>query len=272
MPRARAGGEPERLPDLPADRGAPPGAGDGGDSWGGVVAAFLRVVAQAAGAPGGAKSVDAVVDLLHALHRVQDDQAAMLRSIQEDVELLRTAAYNSAQLLVSEAARVGPADDHYATYLDQATLSLFQALASCSSLEEQAVVQFHLGVAYLLLERRADAQHWLLQSCTTGRQVLEDLTSRADDTHVIHHKATAGLAALASIAAAPVALPADIALLMKKHRKRALSKDAASALERLVPSVNASIACLNALGAAPPVPLLAVRRSHRELVLEQQKP
>lgn len=196
----------------------------------------------------------------------------MLRSIQQDVELLRTAAYNSALLLAGEAARVGPGDDHYATCLDQAIVSLFQALASCSSLEEQAVVQFHLGVVYLLRARCAGAQHWLLQSATTGRQVLEDLASRADDTHVIHHKATAGLAVLASMAAAPVALPADIALFVKKHRKRARSKDAASALERLIPSVNASIACLNGLGDAPPVPLLAVRRSHGELVLEEQKP
>lgn len=146
MRKERNRGQPGvQLPDLaPEPASAPEPAGHEG-GWGGVVEAFARVAAEASGVPGGAKTVDALVDLLRAIHRVQDDQAAMLNAIQQDVELLRTTAYNSALFLMSEAARVGPDDDHYAKFLDQAALDLFQAHASCASLEEQSVVEFHPG-------------------------------------------------------------------------------------------------------------------------------
>jgi|GEM_PF-5718868 len=266
------GPDPGGLPALDADEARAAGLDTAGhaSAWGGVATSVARFAATALNLPGGSSSVDAAVDVLHALSGVQDAQTAMLESLAQEVQLLRAAPYKTALLLVGEAARVGPSGDGYEKFLGDASTQLYEAHSLCDSVEEQAVVEFHLGLVYMLLDKPSDAVYWLLESCKSGHKVLDDLAARAGDVTVVKHKSVAALTTLSSVVLWPVTLPIGAALLAKKHEKRVASKAASATVEQFVPFVNTAADCYNSLGPATRAARIVVSRDrHGHLVLEE---
>lgn len=269
--RSKVAGEelPALGPEEEAAAGLAPAPG-GEHAWGRLAISVARFAATVAELPGGGASVDAAVDVLHALRGVQDAQTTLLQSLKEEVELLRAAPYKSAALLMSEAARVGPGDERYGKFLEDASMQLYQAHPLCESVEEEAVVEFHLGLVYMLLGSSTDASYWLLESSRSGRKVLDELASRAGDVKIVKHKSVAALATVSSVALWPLAVPAGAALLVKRHKKQVASKAAAATVEQLVPFVNTTADCYNSLGPQEKVPTITISRDRRgHLLLEE---
>jgi hypothetical protein len=264
------------LPDLDADamKSAGFGPSDGEQAWGALAVSVAHFAATVLNVPGGSEAVDLAVEVLHDIGHVQDAQEAMLQSLKQDVEVIRAAPYKSALLLISEAARVTPSDERYQQFLDQASAHLYEAHPVCDSLEEEAVVEFHLGLVYMLLAKPSDASYWLLQSCQSGRKVLEDVAARADDVKMVKHKSVAAVAGLSSLVLWPVTVPAGAALLVKRHHdKKVTSQAAAQTVEQLAHFVNAATHCYNSLGPAEQIPQIAVSRGrHGALLLEEEGP
>jgi hypothetical protein len=267
--------DPSALSALDADEIKSAGLAprDAQHAWGAVCVSLARFAATALSLPGGSASVDAAVDVLHAIENVQDVQTAMLQSLKQEVDLLRAAPYKSALLLISEAARVGPTDARYQQFLDQASMHLYEAHPMCDSLEEEAVVDFHLGVVYVLLAKPSDASYWLLESCKSGRKVLEDLAARADDVKIVKHKSVAAVATLSSLVLWPVTVPAGAALLMKRHHdKKVTIRATAETIEQLAHFINAATECHNSIEPEKKVPKIGISRGrHGDLLIEEEE-
>lgn len=130
---------------------------------------------KAAFALAGVKDAGQVVDLVLALSGVGDAQAELLKSIKADTLLLRQEPLQTAATFMGEAKRVGASDERYTQFLNHAVKSFYRAKSLAASAEERAVVEFGLACAYLTLEKITDAQHWIGESVSSERQVLNAL-------------------------------------------------------------------------------------------------
>lgn len=262
----------ESLPTLDSDRpGGEPAASS--HNWGDMAHAFCHFVEVLTASPTPEAVLGAAVALLRSFHEVQDTQSAMLRSIYSDVELLRAQPFETAQLRLRDAARVGPGDPLYARLLTEASSNLYDAVPMSASKEERHVVSFHLGVVYAMQDRAGLAATWLKDSWDTGHEVLSDLVGRADDERVIQHKSTAALAALAIVASTPIGVGVVAAGKVEraKHRKKVAAEKAGHALESILPSINMTASCFNALGVSPKLPQVDLVHRHRHLALREEK-
>jgi hypothetical protein len=261
----------ESLPTLDSDRpGAAPPASSG--AWTEMAHAFGHFVESLCESPTPQGLLDATVGLLHSFQKVQDAQAGVLRSIYDDVELLRAQPFETAQLQLRDAARVGPGDPLFAHLLTQASASLYAAVPMSASKEERHVVTFHLGVVYAMQQRSDLAATWLKDSWDTGHEVLTDLVARAGDSHVVQHKSTAALAALAMAATSPIGVGVVAARKVEreKHRKKVAAEKAGQALESILPSINMTATCFNALGVPPAIPTVDLHSHRGHLVLGEE--
>jgi hypothetical protein len=219
--------------------------------WSGVVLAFGKFVAAAAGMagiPGGAQALDTAVDLIRAIEGAQDAQAQMLNAIHEDVELLRLQAFRTGKIRLEEIARIGPDSERYATLLGEAETRFLDAEPMCSSAEESAVNQLYLGLTLGLKNSRKDASHWLAKSAVSGTAAAQSLAEEAGNIKVFKSKKTAALAA--------IYYPVGVVVLFKKRRKKQEASAKADALAEFLPFVNAAVSCHNALGIDEPMPSL----------------
>ena len=252
------------LPALTSDR-LPTAKTAHDHDWQGVAGAFSHFVwVASSSAANPAQLIEAATKLIGALHASQDQQMQVLKVIQEDAELLRTAAFKTAMISLQDAALVGPTSDRYTGLLEEAARELKDAWATCASLEEEFYVAFLLGNTWLLLNERALASEWVRRSYETGHDLVTELASRADDTRLMEHKSSSALATMTG-AVLPVV---GVGMMMKRHAKKSKAKDAKGALEAVIPWYNTAVSCLNALTEGDPVPLVEIGRKHRHLVLD----
>jgi len=138
--------------------------------WLEIAVTVGRFVSQLPGYGG----VSAVVNLLAALTDAQDGRTALLRSIKADTAAMRIAPLKGALLSLQEARRVGPADPLWDTFIRRAEDSLSKALALVSGPQEEALVEFNLGVVYLMMGHPDSARHHLGQSVQCADRVVNE--------------------------------------------------------------------------------------------------
>jgi hypothetical protein len=134
---------------------------------------ITAAVAKASFALAGVNAAGPIADLVIALSGVSDTQTELLKSIKADTLLLRQEPFQTAITLMDEAKRVGPHDERWVQFLEQARDNLYRAKSLAASPAEQAVVYFGLACAFLTLDQSTDARHWIGESVQSERKVLD---------------------------------------------------------------------------------------------------
>jgi hypothetical protein len=159
--------------------GIPPGP-ETEDVFGGwlEIAATVGQFVSALHLPG-YRGASAVVNLLTALTAAQDGQTALLRSIKADTAALRMAPLKEALLSLEDARRVGPADSSWDTFIRRAEAKLSEARALVSGLQEEALVEYNLGIVYLAIGHQGNARHSLEQSAGCANRTVNEYVRKA---------------------------------------------------------------------------------------------
>jgi hypothetical protein len=126
-----------------------------------------------AGAATGVPGASEAAGLILALAGVSDDQAALLRSIKRDTELVRSGPFNTGRTLIAEARRVGPQHPDYGRFLEDAQGLFYRALNQAKDPAERAVVAFDLASLYLGRGLLSDARHWYQSSQEACREAVD---------------------------------------------------------------------------------------------------
>jgi hypothetical protein len=205
-----------------------------GYRWSGLASAVESYVLAASGVPG----ADSAINVLRALYGVEDAQATMLSSIDRQVRLLRAGPFRSGQLLLHEARRVGPADEEYSGFLAKARDRFYDAHGLAASVQERALIELHLGLVAALINKPADAKHWLGKCYESGTQVVEELTSKSQNIKVLHSRKMTAALTLSTY---------GIYVIPAKLKKVWNAELAAGALESFVLFVNCAANSLNAV-------------------------
>jgi len=155
----------------------PPGPQTGGafGRWVEVAGTVGRLASQLPGLHG----VSVVIDVLAALTDAQNGQTALLKSIKADTAALRIAPFKVAVESLGEALRVGPADPSWDTYIHRTEEKLSDALALVSGPQEEALVEFDLGITWFLMGHKGNARHHIERSLQCGHQVVNEYVRKA---------------------------------------------------------------------------------------------
>ncbi len=230
-----------------------PGTG----KWGAVGRATIVLGLAQAGMP-----AQAIMALYTALANVEDAQARMLKSVDKKATLLVDGPLRTAQLLLREAERIGLSDPRYASTLQRAWDRFFDAYGLADSPQSRAVVQMHLGQVSLLLGRREDAAHWLMESYRCAREAIEVLAAGSNDGRVLRTKWGTAASALYS--------PVGVAVLARKMSKIRRAQYSLHATRSYVDFVNAVAAGANSVSRHATAPGLVVEQvSANEFVIRE---
>ena len=245
--------------------------------WVNVAKAASELVDAVTGVP----VAGLAVALLRAISGAEDAQTAMLKSIAQDVSLIREGPFRSAQKYLEIARANGRKHPRYEHQLGQAQHQLVLAYGHAGSAQEKSVICYHLGLVALLRSDidqadpklresyKDEAELQLRESYGHCRSVVgtlaEDLTKTslseklkknldriADD----HPSATeaGGLAALGVITVsgaaafvAPLVAGAVVVNSADKLNRARRNYRVGTKLESYAPFVNAVVRTLNAV-------------------------
>jgi hypothetical protein len=200
--------------------------------WSGVAGAVSNYAASASG-------LADVLPVLRALMGSSEAQANLLRQIDAKLDALVLGPYETGRTHLGEAERVGSEDETQREHIEQAKDCFYQAHGQAVSVQSRALVEYHLGVTWLLLSRRKDAKYWLAQSHGSAVTVVNELADRTHDVQVIRSRGTT--------AAASVFYPAGIVVLGMKFKKMMAAEQSKQALVEYVPFVGCAAKSHNSL-------------------------
>jgi hypothetical protein len=141
-----------------------------------------KAVAALAGMPGGGE----MVNVLNAAVGVEDAQSRTLRSIDTNVKLLVSGPYRAGRTRLQEAQRVGISDASYREFLEGAKERFYDAHGQAPSVQARSMIEYHLGVTWLLLGSTKDALYWFSQSHTTAVSVIDKLVHQSRNIRVLN--------------------------------------------------------------------------------------
>lgn len=203
--------------------------------WSGLASA----VSNYAITTGGLTGVRDLLPVLHALVGSNEAQAGLLKQIDAKVEALVLGPYETGRTHLREAERVGEEDETQREHIEQAKNCFYQAHGQSVTVQSRALVEYHLGVTWLLLARRKDAKFWLAQSHGSAITVVNELADRTHDVRVLHSSGTT--------AAASYFYPAGIVVLGMKFKKMIAAEQSKQALIEYVPFVGCAAKSHNSL-------------------------
>ena len=204
-------------------------------SWSGLA----NAVSNYAVTTGGLTAVRDLLPVLHALIGSSEAQEGLLKQIDAKVEALVLGPYETGRTHLREAERVGSDDETQREHIDQAKQCFYQAHGQSVTVQSRALVEYHLGITWLLLARRKDAKYWLAQSHGSALTVVNELAGRTHDVRVIHSRGTT--------AAASFFYPAGVVVLGMKFKKMMAAEQSKQALVEYVPFVGCAAKSHNSL-------------------------
>ena len=203
--------------------------------WGGLANAVTNYAINV----GGLSGAHELIGVLRALIGSNEAQAGLLQHIDAKVEALVLGPYETGRTHLREAERVGGDDETQREHIQEAKNCFYQAHGQTVSVQSRALVEYHLGVSWLLLARRGDARYWLAQSHGSALTVVNELASRTHDVQVLHSRGTT--------AAASYFYPAGIVVLGMKFKKLMAAEQSKQALIEYVPFVGCAAKSHNSL-------------------------
>jgi len=118
-------------------------------------------------------------------------QEQLLQSIDAKVDALVKGPYNTGRTYLREAARKGALGKPQRPDIEHALASFFTAHGQAASVQSRALVEYHLGLTLLLLDRQDDAIHWLAEAHRSGYAVSTELARQAADIKVFQSSGSA---------------------------------------------------------------------------------
>ena len=197
--------------------------------WSGLATAVSNYAINAAGLSG----VSDLLPVLHALMGSSAAQAGLLEQIDAKLEALALGPYETGRTHLREG------DETQKEHIQSAKDCFYQAHGQALSVQGRALVEYHLGVTWLLLERRNDAKFWLAQSHGSALTVVNELADRTHDVQVLHSRGTT--------AAASYFYPAGVVVLGMKFKKMMAAEQSKQALLEYVPFVGCAAKSHNAI-------------------------
>ena len=207
--------------------------------WSGLARAVQKYAVATSGVAGGAE----LVGVLKAVAGSEDAQGQLLRSIDAKVDALVRGPYNTGRTYLSEAQRLGPDDPDTVRRLERARDAFYLAHGQAASVESRALVEYHLGLVWLLLGGRDDAVHWLAQSHASAFAVVEELARCSTNVKVLRSQG--------GTAAAAWFYPAGVVVAGMKFRKMVAAQRARNALVEMLPFIDCTARCHNCLVGDP---------------------
>jgi hypothetical protein len=109
----------------------------------------------------GVPAAPAVIQLIAALVDPEGGQGSMLSSIKADTSALRKAPFRTAMQSLNDALLVGPADPLWLRYIYRAEAKFSEALELASDMPEKALIEFNLGIVFMLIGHRVNTRRHL---------------------------------------------------------------------------------------------------------------
>lgn len=203
--------------------------------WSGLAGAVVRYGLASSGVTASGD----LLGLLHAVTGAGDAQGRLLRRIDAKIDALVLGPYQTGRTHLSEAARVGPDDPTQHEHIDEAKDCFYLAHGQAVSVQSRALVEFHLGVTWLLLTRNNDAHYWFEQSYRSAVAVVHEFARLTDNVQVLHSRA--------STAAASYYFPAGVVVLGMKFKKVMAAEQSRELLREFLPFVACVARSHNAL-------------------------
>lgn len=226
--------------------------------WSGLAHAVQKYVVATSGVAGGSE----LVGVLGAITGSEDAQGRLLRSIDAKVDALVKGPYNTGRTYLREAQRLGPDDPAVRDHLERAKDAFYMAHGQAVSVQSRSLVEYHLGLSWLLLGRRDDAVHWLAQSHASALAVIDELARCTTNVKVLRSQA--------GTAAAAWFYPAGVVVVGMKFKKMVAAERARQALVEFLPFVTCTARCHNSLvddpARLPGVSLVSTGDNEFELV------
>lgn len=216
-------------------------------------------VAAAKGDIGGV--TENTTSLVRAMLDVEEAQARLLESIDENVKLLRDGPFKTGRLYLREAHRLVANPARSDEFVERAQEQFYQAHAMVTEPMDQAAVEMHIALAAILLGHPEDASHWLEQAYDKAAAQAIQLAEITGNTKVAKSFSRSAAIYLAG---------GGLFLAAKKISKTRANHRAQDGLRELLPVVG----CISALHATsgaeaeelPVLELVKLKRNQYELV------
>jgi len=193
--------------------------------WSGLASAVTKYGVSVSGVVGGSE----LLGILHAVSGSEDAQGRLLRNIDAKVDALVKGPYNTGRTHLLEARRLDVGDPRQYSHIEDAKNCFYQAHGQAASVQSRSLVEYHLGLTWLLLGRREDAVHWFALSHGSAMAVAHELADRTGNIKVLHSRGTT--------AAAAYFYPAGLVVLGRKFQKLVAAQRARDMLNDFLPFV-----------------------------------
>jgi len=203
--------------------------------WSGLAEAVTKYAMAVSGVAAGGE----LLGVLHAISRSDDAQSRLLHRIDAKVDAILNGPYNTGRTHLLEAQRVGGDEASQHAHIVQAKDCFYLAHGQAGSVQSRALVEYHLGLSWLLLDRPGDATHWLAQSHQSAVAVVHELAHQTRNVQVLRSRTTT--------AAASYFYPAGLVVLGMKFKKVVAAEQARQALLDFLPFVACSARSHNSL-------------------------
>ncbi len=202
------------------------------------------VVALSKGEVG--EALEPAKTLARALLEVEEAQVRLLRSIDDNVKLLRDGPFSTGRLHLSEAHRLVADPVRCRRHIDRAEDHFFEAHGLSAELIDQASVEMHIALIAILQGYHEDALHWLAQAYARASLKARELAEETGNTRVKKGRGIVqGVTAYFTIGASAAYLAA------KKIKRTRSDKRAQEGLRVVLPLVNCISSLHHASGGEP---------------------
>jgi hypothetical protein len=226
--------------------------------WNGLATAVTKYGIATSGLAGG----DQLLGVLKAVTGSEDAQGRLLRSIDAKVDALVKGPYNTGRTHLREAQRLGIDDPNQRGHIEAAKDCFYQAHGQAASVQSRSLVEYHLGVTWLLLGRPSDSIYWLEQSHGSAMAVVNELAAQTENVKVLRSKG--------GTAAAAWMYPAGLVILGMKFKKVVAAERAREMLVDFLPFVACAARSRNGLApdldGLPALELVNVTEDTYELI------
>ncbi len=201
--------------------------------WSGLVDAVQKYALSGVNIPHGSE----MVGVLRAVAASDDAESRLLKSIDAKIDALIKGPYNTGRTRIHEALRLGAGDPAARSHVEHAKDAFYQAHGQAASVQSQALVEYQLGLCWLLLGRRNDAIHWLARSHASALQVTDELARCAENVRVLRSPEATAVAVMTG----------GVFHFGMKFKKMVAAQRARHALDEMLPFVDCVSRCHNSL-------------------------
>ena len=184
--------------------------------------------------------------LVRALLDVEEAQTRLLKSIDDNVKLLRDGPFKTGRLYLHEAHRLVDSPERSEKFVERAQEQFYEAHALATQPMDRAAVEMHIALAAILLGLTDDARHWLEQAYAKAAFQARELADETGNTKVVKGRG------IAQAATAYLTMGTSAAYLAaKKIRRTRSSNRAKEGLRGVLPLVSCIASLHTATGADP---------------------